>query len=374
MLTRIHIDNYKCLTNFDLRLDNLTLLAGANGCGKSAIFEVMDKLREFARDTQVDKLFLADDLTRWTTKREQRFELEFSTDGGVFIYKLSIEHKTDRKRDAEIKSEHLLYGGKPVLSHSDRELKLYRDDGKESTYPFGRFRSALATEVDERLHSRLRRFRDHLCRFQTLSLAPSLIDSGSKVESDVLARDGANFAAWYRGQMLNDPQQLQTVTERLSEVLPGFAGLKLSARTGDYRELLATFSSEGDGTSRAYRFDQLSDGQRALLVLYSLVFETIPDTGSPGGSTDISRTLFLDEPDNYVTLPELQPWLAELEDGAGDTLPQVVLISHHPEAIDFLARNTVWLAREPESHTRVVKPKNDTSLQMSEVYARGWAP
>ena len=86
MLTRIHIDNYKCLTNFDLRLHNLTLLAGANGCGKSAVFEVLGKLRDFACDQRVDKLFLADDLTRWTTKREQRFELEFSTDGGVFIY------------------------------------------------------------------------------------------------------------------------------------------------------------------------------------------------------------------------------------------------------------------------------------------------
>ena len=374
MLTRIHIDNYKCLTNFDLRLDNLTLLAGANGCGKSAVFEVMDKLRDLASDTRVEKLFLADDLTRWTTKREQRVELEFSTDAGVLAYKLVVEHKLDRKRGAEIKTEHLLCDGKPVLSHSDRELQLHRDDGNESTYPFSRFRSALATEADERLYSRLHLFRDLVCRFQTLSLAPSLIDSGSRVESDVLARDGANFAAWYRGQILNDPHQLRTVADRLAEVLPGFAGLKLSARTGDYRELLATFSSEGDGTSYAYRFDQLSDGQRALLVLYSLVFETVPDTGSPGDSADIPRTLFLDEPDNYVTLPELQPWLAELEDGAGDTLPQAVLISHHPEAIDFLAHNTVWLAREPESHTRIVEPKNDTGLRMSEIYARGWAP
>ena len=374
MLTRLHIDNYKCLTNFDLRLDNLTLLVGANGCGKSAIFEVMDKLRDFARDTRVEKLFLADELTRWTTKREQRFELEFSTDGGIFVYKLDIEHKPGRRKDAEIRSEHLLHDGKPVLSHSDRELRLYQDDGKGLTYPFGRFRSALATEVHERLYSRLHQFRDLMCRFQTLTLTPSLIDSGSKAESDVLARDGANFAAWYRGQILNDPHQLQRATRRLAEIMPGFAGLKLSARTGDYRELLATFSSGLDGTSHSYRFDQLSDGQRALIVLYSLVFETIPDTGSASDSADIPRTLFLDEPDNYVTLPELQPWLAELEDGAGDTLPQAVLISHHPEAIDFLADNTVWLAREPESHTRIIEPKNDTGLRMSEVYARGWAP
>ena len=374
MLTRIHIDNYKCLANFDLRLDNLTLLAGANGCGKSAVFEVVGKLRDFACDQRVDKLFFADDLSRWTTKREQRFELEFSTDGGVFLYKLVIEYDSN-KGNAEIASERLLYDGMPVLSSCNRKLQVYRDDDTEGpVYPFGRFRSALATDYNERVYSRLHRFRDLVSNFQTLSLAPNMIQSGSRSESDVLAHDGANFAAWYRAQILNDPHQLQQVKNRLSEILPGFAGLKLSARVGDYRELLATFSAGNDDPAHSYRFHQLSDGQRALIVLYTLVFETIPDTGSPDDSGNVPRTLFLDEPDNYVTLPELQPWLAEIEDGAGDTLPQVVLISHHPEAIDFLADNTVWLAREPESHTRIIEAKNDTGLRMSEVYARGWAP
>ncbi len=377
MLERIHIDNYKCLTNFDLRLDNLTLLAGANGCGKSAVFEVVGKLRDFACDWRVDKLFSADDLTRWTTKREQRFELEFSTDRGAFLSKLVIEHQPD-DRGVEVKSERLVHDGTPVLSSCDRKLQLYRDDGSEGhAYPFGRNRSALATESDEHLYSRLHLFRGLLSNFQTLSLAslaPNQIDGGSEGESDVLIADGTNFAAWYRGQILNDPHQLLQATGRLAEILPGFTGLKLSARIGDYRELLATFSPGDDGRSHSYTFEQLSDGQRALMVLYSLVFATVPASGSPGASGSVPRTLFFDEPDNYVTLPELQPWLAELEDGAGDTLPQVVLISHHPEAIDFLADNTVWLAREPESHTRIVEPKNDTGLRMSEVYARGWAP
>ena len=374
MLTRIHIDNYKCLTNFDLRLDNLTLLAGANGCGKSAVFEVVGMIRDFACDERVDKLFFVDDLTRWSTKREQRFELEFEVDGGVFLYKLAIEYKPNAQR-AHVTSEHLFHNSKPVFSSRDRKLQLYRDDDSEGpVYPFGQHRSALATESDDRLYSRLHRFRDLVSNFQTLCLAPNQIESGSEAESDVLVADGTNFAAWYRGQILNDPHQLQRATRRLAEILPGFAGLKLSARIGDYRELLATFSPGDDGPTRSYSFDQLSDGQRALIVLYSLVFAIVPDSGSPDASSNAPRTLFFDEPDNYVTLPELQPWLAELEDGAGDELPQIVLISHHPEAIDFLADNTVWLTREPESHTRIIDAKNDTGLRMSEVYARGWAP
>ena len=110
----------------------------------------------------------------------------------------------------------------------------------------------------------------------------------------------------------------------------------------NYRELQAEFFSGGGRKNSIYRFDQLSDGQRALIVLYFLLF-----------ADDTERTLFLDEPDNYITLPELQPWLAELEDGCGDNLPQTILISHHPEAIDFLSDKAVWLGArsgEPYAH------------------------
>ena len=47
MLKRLYVDNYKCLTNFDIRFAELTLLLGANGCGKSAVFEVIGKTARF---------------------------------------------------------------------------------------------------------------------------------------------------------------------------------------------------------------------------------------------------------------------------------------------------------------------------------------
>ena len=45
MFTRIYIDNYKSLVNFDLRLQDLTLLVGQNGTGKTAVLEVVYALR-----------------------------------------------------------------------------------------------------------------------------------------------------------------------------------------------------------------------------------------------------------------------------------------------------------------------------------------
>jgi hypothetical protein len=72
------------------------------------------------------------------------------------------------------------------------------------------------------------------------------------------------------------------------------------------------------------RLDGISDGQRALVALYSLV-----RLASGQG-----YTLFRDEPDNYVAPDGIQLWLIESADACGDGIDQAVLCSHHPELID----------------------------------------
>lgn len=189
------------------------------------------------------------------------------------------------------------------------------------------------------------------------------MSSGSDSDTDRLSDSGENFASWYQGRLQENPRQIVEAMNHLRDVLPGFVDLKLVQKGSDYRELHAEFFPKDGKAGSIYRFDQLSDGQRALITLHLLLF-----------ADDAERTLFLDEPDNYITLPELQPWLAELEDGCGDTLPQTILISHHPEAIDFLSNKAIWLGREPESHTRILDVKNDTMLKISELYAQGLVP
>jgi len=68
-------------------------------------------------------------------------------------------------------------------------------------------------------------------------------------------------------------------------------------------------------------FGALSDGQKMLIGLYTLLFfSTLQKQGF---------SLFIDEPDNFVALREIQPWLSRLVDECGDSIEQAVLISHH---------------------------------------------
>jgi len=114
-----------------------------------------------------------------------------------------------------------------------------------------------------------------------------------------------------------------------------------------------------------FDFSELSDGQRVLVALYALLF-LLKDEGV---------SLFLDEPDNFVALRELQPWLTALTDACGDGLEQSVLISHHPEIIDHLAlRSGRWFERDHNGPVRVSdQPTAQVEgLRVSESVARGW--
>ena len=361
MLKRLYVDNYKCLINFDIRFGALTLLLGANGCGKSAVFEVIGKLRDFIRgDARVGDLFSATDITSWSRKTEQFFELEIDISGGRCLYRLVVEHELERHW-ARVKTEELTFDDKPLFTFNEGEVRLYRDDHSEGpTYSFNWHQSGLAPVAERHDNTRLCAFRQEVGKFVTLFLQTRHIKVGSDLPFDRLNDSGDNFASWYQGHLQEYPSRIFAAMNRLRNVLPGFVDLRLAQKGSDYRELQVEFAAQDRPVGHVYRFDKLSDGQRALIVLYLLLF-----------AHDAGETLFLDEPDNYITLPEMQPWLAEMEDGCGDTLPQTVLISHHPEAIDFLYDKAVWLGREPDRHTRILEIKNDTMLKISELYAQG---
>jgi len=87
------------------------------------------------------------------------------------------------------------------------------------------------------------------------------------------------------------------------------------------------------------------------------------------------QTVILDEPDNFVSLREIQPWLLAAEDAVEESKGQLILISHHPEIMNYWAREYGLLfSREENGHvrTKAYREVADTGLDPAETIARGW--
>ena len=81
-----------------------------------------------------------------------------------------------------------------------------------------------------------------------------------------------NFAGWYRHAAQENMGEIPGLFDAIRGALPGFDSLSLTESGETTRSLKAVFRSPGDGQRLVrYGFDQLSDGQRALIALYSLI-------------------------------------------------------------------------------------------------------
>jgi DNA repair ATPase RecN len=90
-------------------------------------------------------------------------------------------------------------------------------------------------------------------------------------------------------------------------------------------------------------------------------------------ATGAVNTVLIDEPDNFVGLPELQPWILSLMETLGDDA-QAIVISHNPEILSIAGeRFGRYLWRDSHIQpTRIAPLRTPEGLSIGESIARGW--
>jgi len=374
MLKRLYVDNYKCLVNFEYRPQPLELLIGRNGAGKSCVFDVLAYLRDFVQPQGPGcSLFPESSLRRPRTGLQQTFELEVEDCDLLARYRLVIEHDPHR-HSARVVEETLEDDG-PLFSFLKGEVQLYRDDHSAGpTYSFNWAQSALAFVAEGPSNTRLCRFRRWVEAIMVLRLDPFAMRGESDREDNSLELGGTNFASWYRWLQLVEPALLPALWQSLSELWPDFVSLS-SKPIGERYVLRAQFKGGAEGAvftpagGLDLGWSELSEGQRAMVVLYTLAHYIQAQRSVSWPS------ICLDEPDNFVALAEVQPWLRFVNELVGQGHAQVLISSHHPEIINTLGRSrAVVLSRDGSGPTRLSPfwPADGASLPPAEIVARGW--
>lgn len=362
MITRLYVDNFRTLVNFEWKPGRIALLMGANGSGKSSVIDVLSGVRAVIRDNlKVRFPFPRRCRARWEARTELTIELDVELPQAHFAYRLSVEHDFDGDQ-ATVKRETLHAGDLLLVEFADKRLRTCTDHGVEIANVDGDVeRSGVGATTPGKDNRLLATFKDWLAD-NTFFLKPDPRAMSAKTDGDTdgLQPDVRNFASWLAEEMKLNFAGVAAAATALRQALPGFESLQVNRS----RPRLDVVFRTNAATSYTVSFDELSDGQRLVCALY------------------VVRHLWLlpqhlaifDEPDNYVALREIQPWLDEVLDlaRAADG-PQVWFVSHHPELINQLApSHGVRFFRRDGGPTRIEPFVGAAGLTAAETVARGW--
>ena len=371
MISQVYIDNFKCLVNFEHKLTSKELIIGANGSGKSSFMDALLFVRQFVmtglnlKDPNIPNtpnilLFR----TRWQVQSQMTFELHVQLDPGKYVYRLIIEPWRDAFTP-RVALETVNLDGKPIFEFLEGEVHLFNDKFERKVqYDFDWNRSALGTILPRPDNQKLNLFKEFLSRLYCFRINPFPMVARSEKEDLFPNVDLSNIASWYRNLLQADPMQNAQLHEDLRNTLDNFLYLELEAAGENVRLLAARFAANGESTTRFY-FNELSEGQRCLVCLYSIVHFVLAK----------GNTVILDEPDNFISLREIQPWLIAAEDAVERGHGQLLIISHHPELLNqWAADNGLQFFREKSGPVRV-RPFHGlpgSDLSPAELAARGW--
>ena len=349
MLKRIYIDNFRCFVNFEYKPERKQLLLGANGSGKSSLLDAVRAVRNFVGENGVDHVaggILQNSATRWMNRPTQVIEIEAELDEKEYVYRLEFQASagwpTVREESLKVDGVDVLPVPAPSQEISYSLLDLWKDGSAGA--------STFHTWITH-----------DMCSFR---IDPAVMENeGRYMDHPYPGFEMSDVASWYIRQTGHDPAGVDQIQIILREVFEGFSSLDLLDVQSGVKEL--RFSFDRAHGKQSYLLTELSEGQRCLFALY-MVLQFLIGKG---------KTVFLDEPDNFASLREIQPWLLQAEAAADDSRGQLILISHHPEILNMWAHEYgMRLFRENGGPVRIEKYKTDYDdlLQPSEVVARGW--
>lgn len=354
MVRRLHINNFRCLENFELPVSGKSsvLLIGKNGAGKTTVGRALEILQKIARGkNRVGELIEPKDVARARTDMPMRFEIEVELDTRIYQFTVAFEFPRGFK-ELRVFEEKLTVGGKPIYSRELAQVHLARSGrDKEADFRIDWHLVALPIIQEESEDDPIFVFKQWLARMLILRPTPSLISGDSKEETLQPNIQVTDFGAWFSGLLAYAPSAYTKIDDYLKQVMPDLKDIKNPAVGKDSRSLEVQFSNEQGSVTIA--FEDLSDGEKCFMIC-ALVLAANTAYGPV--------FCFWDEPDNFLALSEVSHFVLALRK-AFQSGGQLIATSHDSEAIrSFSDETTLVLSRQSHLEPTRVRPLNEITV------------
>lgn len=260
--------------------------------------------------------------------------------------------------------EEILFGQKPLYTFFKEEVTIHAHErASAQRFPAGNRLSPLSNLALRVRSNHLDWVTNRIASIWIFRPVPPRLKEFTDLRGNLLEPDLSNFASWLLAMHKARPTLKRRLKQSLRVVLEGFLDYQFPRLGRETNVLMFLFSSPRRSHADVlFTFAELSEGQRALVVLYTLL-HAIPD----------EATLCIDEPEEFLSPREIHPWLNLLMEKT-DEGGQALLISHNPNLIDLIAPSRgLLLTRSGGGPVRVEPmPRNESGLPVSELLARGW--
>lgn len=347
MLSTVAVHGYRSLRDLVLPLDQLTIVTGANGSGKSSFYRALRLLADCSRGEVIGSLAREGGLqsARWAgpANPRQPVELELGYSANDFGYLvdlgLPVPALSMFDRDPQIKREVVFAGAtlRPATTLVRRSgpLAEQRSDSGRGfdllTRGLESYRSVLTEFADPSKLAELTAVRDRLRSWRFYD--GFRVDHGAPARrsqigtrTTILADDGSDLAAAI--QTIIEAGSGSGADELRDAIAEAFNGATVSVVNNDYG--LFDLRLHQPGMSRPLRAAELSDGTlRFLLWTATLLGPELPSL------------MVLNEPETSMH-PALVGPLARLIRAAADET-QVVVVTHSDSLRDNLKKTALHL-------------------------------